>query len=498
MNSSQDDPRDQRLALAQAWQPVSQLSSISMLLSWDQDTYLPKDSQSSRAAQLSTLAGLLHEQVCCPELADLVDQILESSADENLRAHARRARRHIDRSTKLPKALARELASAGPSAVSAWAQARSEDQFQTFAPHLVHLLDLKRQEAEAVGGACAYDALLDEFEPEMTVAELDPLFKTLEQSVQLMMAQVREAPAVDESPALGDFPQQKQRDLGQWIATEIGFSFDHGRLDLSAHPFCAGMHPCDVRITWRSDEADFRSGLFGVLHEAGHGLYEQGLEAEAVDLPGTEAVSLGVHESQSRLWENQVGRSKGFWRGLLPHFNETFGTSRTLEQLWPALNCVRPSLIRVEADEVSYLLHIAIRYKIERALLDGDLAVPDLETAWNDAYRDLLGVEPSNLSEGVLQDIHWASGLFGYFPTYALGSMLAAQLFERAGSELGDLDRAFARLEFGPLLAWLRKQIHLQGALQTPRELIRSSTGASLSAEPLLNAARRRIDELYI
>lgn len=498
MHRAEDDATDLKQALGEAWQPIRQLGSISMLLSWDQETYLPAAAQVSRAQQLSTLAGLTHDQLGDSRVADLVSEVLERcSPEERLYGHAFRAKRHIVRTTRIPKELAQRLAAAAPAATAAWQQARAEDSMTPYAPHLEILLDLKRQEAAALGGRNAYDSLVDEFEPGMTVGQLDPLFASLESEVQTLMSQVSESPAVDESAAQGRFPAAGQLELGTWIARKIGFSFDHGRLDLSAHPFCTGMHPHDVRITWRADETDFRPGLFGIMHEAGHGLYEQGLDPTEIDLPATEAASLGVHESQSRIWENQVGRSRGFWRGIEPSFRETFGTDTSTEALWPALNAIRPSLIRVDADEISYLLHIAIRYRIERALLDDQLRVSDLEAAWNDAYSDLLGVVPKNLTEGVLQDIHWAAGLFGYFPTYALGTMLAAQLYDAAQSQLGDLEDAFSHLEFEPLLEWLRHHVHRPAATKTPAEITRDSTGSALSAKPLLDAARRRVDELY-
>ncbi len=487
-----------REGLEQAWNPVRQLGSVQSLLAWDQETYLPRGGHAARADQLSALAGIAHERLCGSELEDAVQAVLESdAAGPRLEAHALQARRKIDRATRLPKELAQALAAAVPTATAAWQQARSDDRLEPFDRELGNMLRLKREEAAAIGGAEHYDALLDEFEPGATVEQLDPLFEALREDVRSLMAQVAAAPPVDESAARGDFPEDTQVAFGSWIAEKVGFAFDRGRLDPSAHPFCVGIHPSDVRLTWRARRDDLRPGLFGVLHEMGHGLYEQGLPPEDTRLPGCEAVSLGVHESQSRIWENQAGRSRGFWEGVLPRFQSTFGTDTDVDQLWPALHAIRPSLIRVDADEVSYLLHIEIRYTLERALLRGELELHELEEAWNRAYEDRLGVTPRRLDEGLLQDIHWANGLFGYFPTYALGSMLAHQLFEAAERELGPLESSFAQLDFAGLLGWLRDRVHRHGATKSADQITRDATGQSLAPTALLDTAKARVETLY-
>lgn len=491
-------PRAAEARLADAWRPVRQLQSIANLLQWDQETSLPRSGQASRASQLSVVAGLLHEQLTGDRLSDVVAEIMEDqSSPPALRTHAAYAERAISRSRKIPKELAQKLASTTPAATAQWMQARQQQDFSLFAPSLREILALKRQVAEALGGETLYDALLDEYEPGATSAQIDPLFDDLEREVSELLAQVLEAEPVDESAARGHFPAAAQRQLGLWAAETIGFSTAHGRLDRSTHPFCVGMHPHDVRITWRADEDDFRPGLYGILHEVGHALYEQGIPTESIDLPATEAVSLGVHESQSRLWENQVGRSRGFLRGLEPQFQAAFGVETSADDLWPVLNAIRPSLIRVDADEISYILHITIRYRLEKALLEGDVEVGGLEEAWNEAYRKALRTTPPEATQGVLQDIHWASGLFGYFPTYALGTVLAAQLFEAAQASLGDLEDDFASLRFAPLLEWLRDNVHRHAATRTPGELIRAATGKDLDAAPLLRAARTRVAALY-
>ncbi|MEM6701257.1 MAG: carboxypeptidase M32 [Acidobacteriota bacterium] len=496
--TAETSPLSRRSRLAAAWAPVRQLQSVTNLLHWDQETYLPGSGQDSRTQQLSVMAGLLHEQITGHALRDIVSEILDDDGvSPDLEIHAAFADREISRTLKVPKELAQRVASRAPAATAAWMRAREEADFSLFESSLSEILELKREVARALGGSSLYDALLDEYEPGAKADELDPLFAALERDVSDLMAEVLAAEPIDENAARGDFPEDAQRRLGLWAAETIGFSTEYGRLDSSAHPFCCGMHPHDVRITWRADREDFRPGLFGILHEAGHAMYEQGLPAEDIDLPACEAVSLGVHESQSRLWENQVGRSRGFLHGIESQFQTTFGVETTAQQLWPVLNAIRPSLIRVEADEISYLLHIAIRYRLEKALMEDDLQVGDLEAAWNDAYATALQQSPSNATEGVLQDIHWASGLFGYFPTYALGTVLAAQLFEAAQKALGDLEADFAALRFEPLLDWLRENVHRHAATRSPSELIRRATGSELDAGPLLSAARKRVRELY-
>jgi carboxypeptidase Taq len=304
---------------------------------------------------------------------------------------------------------------------------------------------------------------------------------------------------VDESAAKGEFGPADQLRFARRCAEAIGFDFTAGRIDEAPHPFCTGFSPRDVRITWRYAKDDFRPALFGILHEAGHGLYEQGLPLDWQRTPIGGAVSLGVHESQSRLWENLVGRSRGFWEWALPHFKTCFPASSgvTLEALLPALQTVKPTMIRVEADQGTYDLHVCARFEIERKLFAGQLEVGDLPEAWNAAYEDLLGLRPADVSEGVLQDIHWSMGAFGYFPTYTLGNMITAQLFAAAERQLGELEPMFARGEFQPLLEWLRTNVHRHGSFFTAAELVEQATGKPLSPDEYLARRRVSVGEVY-
>ena len=484
------------------WGEIRDLMSVGDLLEWDQETQMPVGGIEGRARAVATLEGIKHRALNAPELHEALDTCAEAAPEGSLlAAQVRGARLDVDRAVKVPARLMREIAEARVAGLETWRRAREAADFSLFADHLERLVELRRQEAAALDpGGNAYDAMLHLFEPGAREADLEPLFADLREALTpLVQAVTERATEVDETPANGDFPADRQQDFCRLLAGAIGFDFDSGRLDLSTHPFCIGIDRRDVRMTWRYDPRDFRSALFGVLHESGHGLYEQGLPAEQRRMPVGDAVSLGVHESQSRLWENHVGRSRGFWSWALPHYFEAFPGAPEIdvERLWPLLHTVRPSFIRVEADEATYNLHIAARFEVERALFTGRLEVRDLSDAWDDQYEELLGIRPKDAGEGVLQDIHWAQGMFGYFPTYTLGTMAAAQLFVAAGRELGDLEAMFADGEFQPLLDWLRERVHRHGSRWPAAELIERATGSPLAADDLLAYLRQTTEEVY-
>ena len=490
------------------WGEIHDLAVAEEVLHWDQETMMPPAGLEGRSKLFSTLAGLRHQRLCSPKLQDLLEECAAvAQPGSPLEAHLREARRQVDRAVKIPLDLARELAQVQSTGQAAWAQARRQSEFSLYRPYLSRMLELKREQGQALvdgasrDGGSVYDALMEEFEPGMTEAELVPLFSALQQALVPLIQEAAEASRiVDESPARGSFPAQHQLAFGRQLATAIGFDFEAGRLDLSTHPFCTGFGPGDVRLTWRLEEDDFRPALFGILHEAGHGLYEQGLPLKWQRTPLGSAASLGIHESQSRLWENLVARSRGFWEWALPELHRLLpGTGGvTVDSLWPALHTVRPSMIRVEADEATYNLHVAIRFELERALFSGGLEVDDLPEAWNQAYDDLLGVRPSSAALGVLQDIHWSLGSFGYFPTYTLGTLAASQLFAAAEAELGALEDAFRRGEFRPLLEWLRTKIHGHGSRYSTNQLMEQATGRPLTAEPFLEAISATVREVYL
>lgn len=474
------------------WGEIHDLISIEGLLEWDQETFMPPRGQIARGQALATVAGIKHQRLTDPELLATLETCAELAEEGSvLAAQVRCARYDVDRATRLPEELVRALATAKSTGLAAWHEARSQADFTLFEKPLAEIIHLSRDMAAAIRpDGAAYDALLDSNEPGMTEAELAPLFSELRAALTpLVRGAIESGAVVDESPAFGSFDIDAQIAFGQNAAQAIGFDFSAGRLDSSGHPFCIGIARDDVRMTSRGQEDDFRPAFFGILHESGHGLYEQGQPRDYLRTPVGRAISVGIHESQSRLWENHVGRSRGFWRWALPNFHAAFPGSRdvTLEQLWPALHTIKPSLIRTEADEATYNLHIIARFELERALFSGDLEVADLPDAWDALYDELLGIRAPTVADGVLQDIHWSQGMFGYFPTYTLGTMIAAQLFAAAERQLGDQEEAFARGEFRPLLGWLRDLIHRQGGLFTSRELVLRATGKPLSSADLLS-----------
>ncbi len=484
------------------WGELRDLSAASDLLEWDQEINMPAGGVAARGKVVSTLEGFKHRGLTSSELADVLDCCAEGAEPGSLlAAQVRRARLEVDRAAKVPQAVAQALAEARVTGLHAWRQARASADFSLFAPELKRMVDLRRQEAVAINPeGNAYDALLCEFEPGASEAALVPLFSGLRESlIPLVGSIVERGVEVDESPARGNFPASSQLKFGRSLAAAIGFDFKSGRLDESTHPFCIGINRGDVRMTWRYEADDFRAAVFGILHETGHGLYEQGLPEDLARTPAGSPVSLGIHESQSRLWENHVGRSRGFWRWAMPRYRDAFPAAPEcdVEQIWALLHTVRPSLIRVEADEATYNLHVIARFEIERALFGGGLEVQDLPAAWDDIYAELLGVRPTDAANGVLQDIHWSQGMFGYFPTYTLGSMAAAQLFAAADQDLGNLEDAFAEGEFSPLLEWLRDRIHRHGSQYEAAELIEMATGKPLAPDDLLAYLRRTTEEVY-
>jgi len=486
-----------------AWGEIVDLTRASGLASWDQETCMPRAGASARARMAATLAGVRHARLCAPELAEALERCAElAESGSALAADVRLARRVLRRVTRVPERLARARAEAAAHGHEAWAAARTASDFSLFRPALTRLVALAREEAQCVAepGLEAYDACLDEYEPGARAETVAQLFAELDGE---LMPLVRRAAGASRRPdpaaARGEFPLEAQAAFARATVAHLGFDFARGRLDPAPHPFCSGFGRDDVRLTWRADPHDFRPAFFGILHEAGHGLYEQGLPEAGERRPSGEAVSLGVHESQSRLWENLVGRSHGFWRWALPRMRAALPSARAIDpaRLLPLLHSVQPSLIRVEADQGTYDLHIVVRFELERALLNGALAVEDLPGAWDAAYERRLGLRPASAAEGVLQDIHWSMGAFGYFPTYTLGNLIAAQLFAAARRDLGDLEAAFEQGEFAPLLGWLRSRVHVHGSQLSASELVLAASGSALSPRDYLAARAAEVREYY-
>lgn len=482
------------------------LSSIRGLLEWDERTKMPKAAGAYRAEQTAFLAGEIHKRQTDPRVGEwlsrLADSPLASDPHGDIGAVVRELRRQFDKKTRLPRSLVEELSRTAALGEQKWVEARKADDFAMFRPLLEKMIHLKRQEAAALGYTTTpYDPLLDDYEPHATTAEVGAVLAGLRDALTPLVHEIVGSGRKPDVAALKrEFPPAVQESFGIEISAAIGFDYSAGRLDTTAHPFCGGAGPGDVRLTTRYNAQDFGDGFFSILHEAGHGMYEQGLPREHYGLPTGEAVSLGIHESQSRMWENQVGRSRAFWEHVLPRAQRAFPAAladASLDTFYAAINDVQPSLIRVDADEVTYNLHILIRFELERAMIEDHLQAADLPAAWREKYRTYLGVAPPSDADGAMQDVHWSAGLFGYFPTYSLGNLYAAQFFEQANLDLGDLHASFRRGEFTQLLAWLREKIHRHGQRFTAAELAQRVTGKPLTHTAWIEQMRAKYAELY-
>lgn len=459
---------------------IALLESTSATLGWDQETYMPPAALEYRARQLGYLSGKGFSLFTSRKFRTLLDQAEQEDLSPVAMANVREWRRQLNRATKLSRKLVEQFSEVTTHAKAAWADARHRSDFKTFAPHLDKILKLTRKKADLWGyaGGEPYDALLDEYEPSATAAEIGVLFDELRpQLSRLAKDAVARSTALPTDLLNGHYPVALQQQLNQEIAASLGFDFEGGRIDTTAHPFCTRLGPRDQRLTTRYDEKDFTSSLFGVLHEAGHGMYEQGLPADDYGQPSGTAVSLGIHESQSRLWENHVGRSRAFWEKWLPRAREIFPSlSVSLDQMVAAVNRAEYSFIRVEADEATYDMHIMLRFGIERRLLNRELKIKDVPAAWNEEFRSLFGMTPPDDARGCLQDIHWSMGGMGYFPTYTLGNLNAAQLYH-AASQNAAIRQGTERADYAPLLAWLRDNVHSKGSTLTSHDLMVGATG---------------------
>ncbi len=484
---------------------TSLLGSCASLLGWDERTYMPQKGSAHRAEQMALLARLTHEMHTAPEVGELLTEVESSplvSQDADRAANVREIRRSYDRAVKLPKELVEEIARVTTRAQQVWQEARQHDDFASFQPWLETIVRLKRQEADAIGYREApYDALLDEYEPGATSAEITRVFAALRQELVPLIQAITASGRHPRRDLLErEYPVERQQVFGQAAAAAIGFDFEAGRLDVTTHPFCSTMGPGDIRLTTRYNPRHFNESFFGTLHEAGHGIYEQGLDPGQFGTPLGSAASLGIHESQSRTWENQVGRSRPFWEHFFPRARQVFPEALrdiNLEEFYFAINEVQMSFIRVEADEVTYNLHIILRFELEQALLKGDLKPADVPSAWNERFQKSFQLTPASDRLGCLQDIHWSMGGLGYFPTYTLGNLYAAQFMERARDDLGDLDNDFRRGEFGRLRGWLNETIHRPGQRYRPGELCEHVTGKPLTHRPLLAYLRSKYAPLY-
>jgi carboxypeptidase Taq len=488
-------------ALLQLVKEANLLSTVEGLLDWDSETKMPEKGLPARAEELALIASISHERRTHPRVGELLASLGGRGADDLQSANLREIRRSYDRATKIPADLVRKIAHASAIGKDAWGKARGDNDFPAFAPHLTQLLELKRQVADLIGyKGERYDALLDEFEPGVTSAEVAGVFSSLRGPLSEIVRQLAAAKRRPDGSILHrHFPRAAQEKFALRMAEVVGFDFAAGRLDVSKHPFCSGSFPGDIRLTTRYYEDFFSPSVFGVLHEAGHGMYEQGLPVEHAFTPLGQPISLGIHESQSRMWENMVGRSREFWEKFYPEAQAAFSSLQdvSLDAFYAAINTVKPSLIRVEADEVTYNLHIILRFELERGMIDGTIAVKDVPEAWRAKTKELLGITPPDDREGCLQDIHWSMGAFGYFPTYALGNLYAAQFFAAAKKAIPDLSTRVRGGDLGALLKWLRVNIHGHGQHYRAGELVQRVTGQALSIEPFLNYIRGKFFPVY-
>lgn len=466
---------------------------------------MPKGAAEARAHQIATLRQLAHEQFTSDEVGDLLReaQVALNGTDrlDDDASLIRVTLKDYEKAQKLPADLVAEMARTVSQAKQAWKEARETNTFATFAPLLDRLITLNIQKAEAYGYEdTPYDALLDEYEPGMKTSDVESIFSSLREDLVPLVHKIKESVQPDNRFLFEHFDHQKQWDFGIDVIKDFGYNFDRGRQDVSAHPFTTSFSITDVRLTTRIQEDYFPTGLFGTLHEAGHGLYEQGVALELDRTPLAEGTSLGMHESQSRLWENLVGRSYGFWTHYYPKLQALFPerlSDKSLDTFYKAVNKVSPSLIRVEADEVTYNLHIMLRFQLENALIARDMNVNDLPEVWNETMQEYLGVRPDSDSNGVLQDIHWSLGVFGYFPTYALGNLMSTQLFNQIRKDVTDVEQQIATGHFEELLSWLRTHVHHYGRKLTATEILQRATGESLSSDSWVTYVEEKYSAIY-
>lgn len=495
------DPRFAYSELLKHLEHLDHLKSAASLLQWDELVNLPPKSSTLRANQNAAMSAVIHEAATSEDLRQILDAMQEGDAGWTAQEQAviREARRDFDQSYRLPKEFVQRRTKAHSDAYHAWVQARKDDDFKAFLPHLRTNIQLAREQAGLLEASKPYDFWLDQFDPGMDLATVEALFQPLQQALAELITTIENSPVKPSTGFLKGFPVDQQDAFLRIVVKQIGFDFERGRIDTTVHPFCSG-HTLDTRMTTRFDADNPLDSVSSAIHETGHALYQQGLPQ---DFPGTalaQDIGMAFHESQSRIWENQVGRSRAFWDHFEPVYREHFPEQLkdvSSEDLYLAINRVAITPIRVDADEVTYNLHIILRFELEKALISGDLDPADLPGAWNETSARILRYTPKSDREGCLQDVHWSGGMFGYFPSYTLGNLIGAQLWERITAEIPDLEDQFRRGDFLPLLSWLRTQVHARGRLHYTRDALRSITGAELSYEPLVKYLRGRYLPLY-
>jgi carboxypeptidase Taq len=483
--------------------------SIYLLLEWDQETYMPPKAIEARSNQIELLSGFIHRQKTSPAFKKTLAQLVDLGTGNPLSSHwsleeaacLRLWHREWEKEAKLPSSFVKECAKSSSASLSAWSDAKKQSNFSLFAPHFEKGVSLARKKAKFIGyKKHPYDALLDFYEPDMTVDTLDPLFQKLKRDLTELLSKIQKAKSSNTLTLPGPFDPEVQMKVGKDLLKALGFSEEISRLDLTSHPFCIGIHPNDTRMTTRIFPDHLISHIFSVLHESGHGLYNTQLPQEYYGTPLCEPLSYGVDESQSRLWETMIGRGLPFWKFFYPVLQKAFPDklgSFPLTDFYRCVNAVQPSYIRVEADEVTYCLHIILRYEIEKALIEGSLQVKDVPSVWNKKMQEVFGITPSHDAEGCLQDIHWAMGGFGYFPTYALGNLFAAQLFDAIKKAEPSLELQIEQGNFAPLRSYLKENIHKHGKIYSAKELIYKATKSTLGTSSYIEYLQKKYQDLY-
>jgi carboxypeptidase Taq len=485
------------------------LERAAAVLQWDQETYLPEKGVQERSEQLALLEGIAHQKLTSPDTGRLLSELGSTPenprGDEKLpeleRDFLKVLRRNYDRAVKLPGEFVSDAARAEGLSQAAWVSARRDNNFSAFLPHLVKMIDFSRQRAIYWGYKDnPYDGLLDIYESGMSAEAINDVFMPLGKRLKELLKKISSRPHPDNSFLDKDYDVENQACFSRDLLKRLDFDASRGRLDISAHPFTTTLGSDDVRITTRYLKRQVQSGIFSTIHEAGHAFYEMGFPEELRPSCLADGASMGIHESQSRLWENVIGRSRAFWEAMYPvlrtYFPDTL-SPLTAEDFYRAINRVEPSLIRIEADEVTYSLHIIVRFELERELFHGTLDPVKLPDAWRDKMKELLGVQPETNAQGVLQDVHWSMGSFGYFPSYALGNLYGLQFWEKLVSDIPDAELQIAQGNFAPIRDWLRETIYIWGCRKEPSELLKTVTGKSLSAEPFLAYVESKYSRIY-
>jgi carboxypeptidase Taq len=481
----------------QQLQAIADIHGALALMQWDQETYMPAGSAQARSRQIATLSELAHTQSTSEELWKLVQQLMNDSTLTNWeQKNISVTHKSLERKRKIPSAFVAEFSKAVSEAFEAWIQARKENNYALFAPHLQKIVDFKKQEAQYAGFSNhIYDAFIDEYDPGITAAQLDAIFEPLLPALQPLLQKAVHKPVDDYFLTKHHYDKDRQWNVGMQLLSAIGFTFNTGRQDISEHPFTTNFASTDVRLTTRIDEMDLTNMTFSCLHEGGHGMYEQGLPYEYYGLPAGEYASLSIHESQSRFWENCIGRSLDFWQGHYGLLQETFPASLHIvpvEKFVAGINKVMPSFIRTEADELTYHYHVYIRYTIEKELLTDQLKVADVKERWNSLYKQYLQVEVPNDNKGCLQDVHWSHGSIGYFPTYSLGSMAAAQIWDTIQKTHPNIKEEIRLKNYSNIHSWLKQHIYVYGKLANTNEILEAATGSILNSSYFLNYAKEK------